>query len=121
MSKIERLFERIRASGQALADETGTSFSVEQFYESPAALTDDRLKDLIEDAAAGLGLSSMRMPSGAGHDAQSLAPLGPIGMIFVPSADGISHAPGEYTSPEAITDGANVLLATLLGLDRGPK
>jgi len=121
MSKIERLFERIRASGQALADETGTSFSVQQFYESPAALTDDRLKDEIEDAAAGLGLSSMRMPSGAGHDAQSLAPLGPIGMIFVPSADGISHAPGEYTSPEAITDGANVLLATLLGLDRGPK
>ena len=43
--------------------------------------------------------------------------IAPVGMIFVPSKDGISHAPSEYTSPEQITNGANVLLLTILGMD----
>ena len=71
-----------------------------------------------EQAAADLGLSTLRMPSGAGHDAQSFRDIGILGMIFVPSRDGISHAPGEYTSPQQITNGANVLLGTLTELDR---
>ena len=120
MGKIERLFDRIRAAGEALGAATGTRFSFEQFYESPAALTDQRLQDLVEDAATSLGLTSLRLPSGAGHDAQSLAPLCPIGMIFVPSVDGVSHSPLEFTSPAAITNGANVLLQMLLALDRLP-
>ncbi len=57
------------------------------------------------------------MPSGAGHDAQSLAAICPLGMIFVPSRGGISHAPEEYTSPAQIADGANVLLSALLRTD----
>ena len=57
------------------------------------------------------------MPSGAGHDAQSIAVLAPVGMIFVPSVDGISHSPREYSEPEAIVAGINVLLHTLLKLD----
>ena len=57
------------------------------------------------------------MPSGAGHDAQSLAGIAPLGMIFVPSKDGISHAPSEFTSEQQITDGANVLLQTIIRLD----
>jgi N-carbamoyl-L-amino-acid hydrolase len=59
------------------------------------------------------------MPSGAGHDAQDLARLGPMGMIFVPSVGGISHAPEELTRPEDIINGANVLLDTVQHLDRG--
>ena len=59
------------------------------------------------------------MPSGAGHDAQSIAHLAPVGMIFVPSVAGISHSPQEYTAPEDVTRGADVLLQTLLGLDAG--
>ena len=59
------------------------------------------------------------MPSGAGHDAQSMAELGPAGMIFVPSRGGISHSPDEYTAPGDIARGANVLLRSLLALDRG--
>mgnify|MGYP001821200887 CR=1 FL=1 len=58
------------------------------------------------------------MPSGAGHDTQSMKGIAPVGMIFVPSRDGISHAPSEFTSPEQITNGANTLLQTLLGMDR---
>ena len=57
------------------------------------------------------------MPSGAGHDAQSIALVGPVGMIFVPSRDGISHSPLEHTDPEDVVNGANVLLRTLLAVD----
>ena len=58
------------------------------------------------------------MPSGAGHDAQSVAVLGPVGMIFVPSRDGISHSPREHSDAADIVAGADVLLHTLLRLDR---
>jgi len=117
MDKIGTLFERILEASGTLAEETATDISFEQFYESPAAPTDERLRQLIEASADALDLTHRRMPSGAGHDAQSLAIIGPIGMIFVPSREGISHAPTEYTSPEQITNGANVLLRVLLGID----
>ena len=76
------------------------------------------IRDIIERSAQGMGLSSRRMPSGAGHDAQSIALFAPVGMIFVPSVDGISHAPEEFTEPQDITNGANVLLRTLLEIDQ---
>ena len=57
------------------------------------------------------------MPSGAGHDAQEIADICPMGMIFVPSRDGISHSPREFSKPEDIANGANVLLQSLLKLD----
>ncbi len=59
------------------------------------------------------------MPSGAGHDAQDMAHVAPMGMIFVPSQGGISHAPKEYTAPVDLANGADVLLRTLLAIDRG--
>ena len=70
----------------------------------------------VERIATSLGLSSMRMPSGAGHDAQMLARVCPTSMIFVPSVDGLSHNIAEFTDPEDIAAGANVLLHTLLEL-----
>jgi N-carbamoyl-L-amino-acid hydrolase len=72
--------------------------------------------DAVERAAASLGLRSLRMASGAFHDAQFLVPVCPTGMIFVPSRGGISHHPSEYTSPEQLASGARVLAATLLDL-----
>lgn len=72
------------------------------------------LVDLIERSAQDLGHSVKRMPSGAGHDAQMFASNCPSAMIFVPSKDGISHNTNEYTSPEDIEAGANVLLRVLL-------
>lgn len=70
----------------------------------------------VERIASSLGLSSMRMPSGAGHDAQMLARVCPTSMIFVPSVDGLSHNIAEFTDPDDIAAGANVLLHTLLEL-----
>ena len=58
------------------------------------------------------------MPSGAGHDAQDMARLGPVGMIFVPSVGGISHSPKELTTWEDCARGADVLLKTVLELDQ---
>jgi len=79
---------------------------------------DPGVRDAIEAAAGELGLSSMRLPSGAGHDAQALAGVTRAGMIFVPSIGGLSHAPGESTSWEDCVNGANVLLGAALALAR---
>jgi N-carbamoyl-L-amino-acid hydrolase len=70
----------------------------------------------IEAAAAELRLQTLRMPSGAGHDAQNLATVTRAGMIFIPSKGGKSHRPDEASDWRAIERGANVLLHTLLKL-----
>jgi beta-ureidopropionase / N-carbamoyl-L-amino-acid hydrolase len=70
--------------------------------------------DLVERVAIDLGCTTRRMPSGAGHDAQMLARVCPTGMIFVPSVNGLSHNLAEFTTPEDIEAGANVLLHVVL-------
>jgi N-carbamoyl-L-amino-acid hydrolase len=77
---------------------------------------DERMQRLVEAAATGLGLSTWRMPSGAGHDSQNLAKLAPTGMIFVPSVAGRSHSPAERTAWADVENGANVLLAAVCQL-----
>ncbi len=72
--------------------------------------------DRVERVAGQLGSTTMRMPSGAGHDAQMLARVCPTSMIFVPSVDGLSHNIAEFTTPADIEAGANVLLHTILEL-----
>jgi N-carbamoyl-L-amino-acid hydrolase len=67
----------------------------------------------IERAAGALGQPIRRMTSGAGHDAQMIARVCPAAMIFVPSVAGISHNPREFTKPQDLELGANVLLRTL--------
>jgi len=117
MEGIESLFAAVRRGAESIAAESGTAFSFDRFYTSRAAPTDARIQELVAGAAAELGLSARRMPSGAGHDAQSIALLAPVGMIFVPSVGGISHAAEERTTASDITNGANVLLRTLLAID----
>jgi beta-ureidopropionase / N-carbamoyl-L-amino-acid hydrolase len=75
----------------------------------------------IRQAAGSLGLSHMPLASGAGHDAQSLAPLCPSGMLFVPSQSGASHSPREFTTWEDCLNGANVLLQAALFMARAAK
>lgn len=81
------------------------------------SIVDPRMRRFVNDSARELGLTTKSMPSGATHDAQSIALIAAIGMIFVPSIAGISHSPREYSRPEDITNGADVLLRTLLKLD----
>ena len=77
---------------------------------------DARIVDQIEQLAQQTGLSTKRMPSGAGHDAQMMARICPTGMIFVPSLDGVSHNPAEHTDEEDLIAGAQLLSDTMLAL-----
>lgn len=72
----------------------------------------------VAAASKALGLSTKLMPSGAGHDAQNMARIGPMGMIFIPSVGGISHSPKEFSTPKDIENGVNVLLHSVLAADR---
>lgn len=116
--KIARLGDEIQKRAQEIAKETGTEITMEKNEHDPPAVADPELQGKIEAAAARLGLKTMRLPSGAGHDAQMMAKVGPIGMIFVPSVDGISHSPKELTRWQDCANGANVLLQTVLLIDR---
>jgi len=75
-----------------------------------------KIQAMTEDVCKTLGLSSQRMYSAAGHDAQNLAAFTDSGMIFIPSSGGKSHRIDETSDPVAIERGANVLLHTLLSL-----
>ena len=79
--------------------------------------SDPIVLEAVAAACERLGLAYRRMPSGAGHDAMCMAAITRQGMIFVPSRDGVSHAPDEFTAPERCVDGARVLLGALLVLD----
>jgi len=75
-----------------------------------------RIVNLLEEECRALGYPAMRMTSGAGHDAQILANACDVGMIFIPSPDGVSHAPGERVNWDDLEKGANLLLRTLVRL-----
>lgn len=75
---------------------------------------DAALLSSVEKHAKAQGLSTLRMPSGAGHDAQMLARICPTAMVFVPSAGGLSHNVREHTDALQLEQGANVLLQVLL-------
>jgi N-carbamoyl-L-amino-acid hydrolase len=115
---IDDMATRIRARAQAIARDTGVTIAIERYSTDEPALTDPALQGVIEEAARQAGFSTLRLPSGAGHDAQSLGRAGvPIGMIFVPSKDGISHSPRESTAWEDCARGAEVLYRVVRALD----
>lgn len=116
--KIARLGDEIQRRAQEIARQTGTDIQIKKVDHDPPAMADPGIQKTIEEAAARFGLKTMRLPSGAGHDAQWMARLAPMGMIFVPSVGGISHAPKEVTAWQDCANGANVLLHTILLLDR---
>jgi N-carbamoyl-L-amino-acid hydrolase len=116
-AKVDSLYASIAAKATRIGGDTGTTFAFRLLHENVPAPSDPRVRALIADSARELGLTTKVMPSGAGHDAQAMATLAPMGMIFIPSIGGISHAPKEFSRPEDIVNGANVLLATLLRLD----
>jgi N-carbamoyl-L-amino-acid hydrolase len=118
--KVNSLFQNIQQEANAIAQKSGTKISFASILtNSIPALTDERVRGIIAESARELGLSFKLMPSGAGHDAQDMARITPTGMIFVPSVGGISHSPKEFTKPQDMANGANVLLQTILKIDQG--
>ncbi len=117
-NKINDMFAHTRTEADEIGKLNGTRFSFSEPTLTHPALTDKRFQKLVDDNAKTLGLTTKLMPSGAGHDAQEIARIGPVGMIFVPSIGGISHSPKEFSRPEDIENGANVLLRTVLVFDK---
>ena len=116
---LKTLAVEIRERAVAIAAATKTTIEIVPASSNAPAIAATAVQDLIERSATTLGLSSQRMPSGAGHDAQMMAQLAPMGMIFVPSIGGISHSPKELTRWDDCAHGANVLLQSVLALDKG--
>jgi len=117
-AKIDLLYRKIRTEADQIATAHKVKFDFKEINVNIPAPTDPRIRNLIGESAKELGLSTKQMPSGAGHDAQDMAQLAPVGMIFIPSVGGISHSPKEFSRPKDIENGANVLLGTLLKVDR---
>ncbi len=117
--KIWQLFKAIEQRAKNIETASATHFTFNyQNNASKPALTDTSIQDKIVTASKSLGLSYQYMQSGAGHDAQEMAMIAPVGMIFVPSVAGISHSPKEFTKGTDMANGANVLLKTILAIDQ---
>ncbi len=117
--KIAQVFNAIKAKATEIGKASNVSVEFHPLdTTADPALTDATIQKTIEETSQKLQLSTKKMPSGAGHDAQDMALIAPTGMIFVPSKGGISHSPKEFTSAQDMANGANVLLHTLLALDK---
>ena len=117
-AKLKTMMDDIRARAKDIEAATKTTITFAQTMNAAPAAATGEVQQAIERASRSLQLESMRLPSGAGHDAQNMATLGPMGMIFVPSVGGVSHSPNELTTWEDCTRGADVLLATVMEVDR---
>jgi N-carbamoyl-L-amino-acid hydrolase len=115
--KIARMWDRIEKAIATTDEEEGVSTHCEIINEIAPALADSSVQSAIREAARSAGLATIDLPSGAVHDAGEISRIAPMGMIFVPSRDGISHAPQEYTSWDDCANGVEVLYRTVLQLD----
>jgi beta-ureidopropionase / N-carbamoyl-L-amino-acid hydrolase len=115
---LDRLLGQLQQEIETIAAATQTQIQFSPRLHNKPALAERQIQETITQVCQELDLSYLALPSRASHDAQELASITNMGMIFVPSRGGISHAEVEYTSPEQCAQGANVLLHTLLKLDR---
>lgn len=117
--KLLSIFSQVRKKSREIARDTKTTISFKAVEAVRPAPADPAIRNVISEVAHELGLTSLTMPSGAGHDAQNMALITRMGMIFIPSIGGISHSPREFSRKEDIANGANVLLHTILQIDSG--
>jgi N-carbamoyl-L-amino-acid hydrolase len=117
LQNVESIYQRIEARGAEIARHTGTKIAITRTSTDKPALASPWVREIIARAAAGAGLKTMDLPSGAGHDAQEIARIAPMGMIFVPSVGGISHAPKELTRWDDVANGCEVLYRSILAVD----
>jgi N-carbamoyl-L-amino-acid hydrolase len=108
--------KEVFALAEDIASTRGLTFASRIVDKTTPVTIAPRLVNLLEEECRSLGYPSMRMTSGAGHDAQILAGACDVGMIFIPSPDGISHAPGERLNWDDLEKGANLLLRMLVRL-----
>ena len=115
--RVEAALQALRKRAEIVAEEESVTVEIEIADRESGTPSDPRFRDFLNRAAAGLGYTHREMESGASHDAQSMAHLGPMGMLFVPSVNGVSHAVSEFTPPDDCVRGVRVLLEALLLAD----
>jgi N-carbamoyl-L-amino-acid hydrolase len=118
MDTISAIFQRIEKRAAQIAASSGTRIDLRLTSTHAPALATPWVRNIIAGEAASAGLKALSLPSGAGHDAQILARIAPMGMIFVPSVGGISHSPKEFTRWEEAANGCEVLYRTVLAIDK---
>jgi N-carbamoyl-L-amino-acid hydrolase len=114
--EFQQLNSVLMALAQAEANRFGLGLEIEDLGKHSPSPMSDTVQRAYAEACDDLGLTHVSLTSGAGHDGQSLADLCPVGMIFVPSVDGASHSPREFTKWGDCVNGANVLLQAALRL-----
>lgn len=114
---IDSLLSQLRLNLEEIATETKTQIYLTSCLSNQPALAKTHIKGAIASVCQDLELSYTHLPSSASHDAQELAQITDMGMIFVPSKLGVSHDATKYTSPDQCIQGANILLKTLWELD----
>ncbi|OKL35288.1 Zn-dependent hydrolase [Domibacillus mangrovi] len=114
---IEQMVEQISAEVEKVVAKRNLSISVDKLSESDPIIVSEEVCQGIEASAKVVG-STLKLPSGAGHDANQLARIAPIGMIFVPSKDGKSHCPEEWTDYEQVAKGVQALGNALVHFDK---
>jgi N-carbamoyl-L-amino-acid hydrolase len=116
---LHRLAEIILDEARGIAAAEKVELEVDSGARIAPVAMDERVSHAAESACRRLEIAFRRLHSGAGHDAQSMSTLCPAGMIFVPSAGGISHAPEEFTPWDQIEAGLRVLAESIQHLDQG--
>jgi hydantoinase/carbamoylase family amidase len=109
----EMVVDSIMAAAREIATRRDLAVEVDEIVEDAPVECDQRVVDAVEAACAEMGVTYRTMTSGAYHDAMIVGRRVPVGMIFVPSAGGVSHHPDEYTAPEDLDRGVRVLAGTL--------
>jgi beta-ureidopropionase / N-carbamoyl-L-amino-acid hydrolase len=116
-AKVDRMWEGIQGKFKQIDKEENVETQCTPLDDVAAANADPGIQNAIRDAAKSLGLASMDLPSAAVQDSQQIAKIAPMGMIFVPSREGISHSPKEFTSWPDVANGAEVLYRVVVLLD----
>ena len=110
----DRVARRVKEQARAIARRRAMGLEVRKIREENPVALDPRLLRLSREICDANGIDYEIMPSGAGHDAMQMAKITPAGMIFVPSRRGISHNPLEWTDPDDIALGAQLLMETMI-------
>jgi len=116
-AKIDHLWEGIEARFKQIDKEENVETHCDLLEENAPSRSDAAIQNAIRDAAKSLDLATMDLPSSAVQDSQQIAKIASMGMIFIPSRDGISHSPKEFSSWPDIANGAEVLYRVVLLLD----
>ncbi|MFX1402827.1 MAG: M20/M25/M40 family metallo-hydrolase, partial [Promethearchaeota archaeon] len=112
----KRVFDNVQQKMAELSRQRDVDTKIEIIHHADPVPLSKQVVEVIQETSAELSIDAWLMHSGAGHDAQQMASFTDTGMIFVPSVEGISHNPNEYTHLEDILLGTELLAHVLLKL-----